>query len=434
MLVAENLILECKELVRNHIDVLADKKSGYNIYRLLNVTNKEVQMCRILADLLDPEGAHGEGAKYLIDFFTEVLHKEVSDVVLQDARVYKEYPITNDRRIDIVISYHGGFVPIEVKINAEDQKSQCYDYYHFARKKDPDACLVYLTRNGHSPSEYSVTGSSGDKLDSSVIYCISFEKDILSWLERIKNIAVNDMVPFINQFAGAVQDFVDTEDEEYKMQLTERIIENSEYLRTSLEIANTVNYAKAELMKDLFVEFEKQMEPLLEKYHLTLETKSRWFHYEDQATEEFYSHNESTYPGLNYVISTVDLGDRLSLWLRIEIDNRLFGGLCLFDYGARSNTGYEIGNQCDVISNSIWDKLREYVVLPKEREKDGWIIVWKYLPTGSDSTRDAIDLVPDFKKMNEAAIELADEDKRKEFVSRSIKKIEDTLLSLVKNN
>lgn len=48
---AEDIILECKDLVTNHIDALADKKSGYNIYRLLNVTNKEVQMCRILADL-----------------------------------------------------------------------------------------------------------------------------------------------------------------------------------------------------------------------------------------------------------------------------------------------------------------------------------------------------------------------------------------------
>lgn len=51
MKVAEDIILECKDLVTNHIDALADKKSGYNIYRLLNVTNKEVQMCRILADL-----------------------------------------------------------------------------------------------------------------------------------------------------------------------------------------------------------------------------------------------------------------------------------------------------------------------------------------------------------------------------------------------
>ena len=34
--------------------------------------------------------------------------------------------------------------------------------------------------------------------------------------------------------------------------------------------------------------------------------------------------------------------------------------------------------------------------------------------------------------MNEAAIELADDDKRKEFVARSIKVIEEKLLSLIK--
>lgn len=433
MNVAENLILECKDIVLSHIDALADKKSGYNIYRLLNVTNKEVQMCRILADLLDPEGTHEEGAKYLIVFFAEVLHKDVSDIVLQNARVYKEYLITDDRRIDIVISYHGGFIPIEVKINAEDQKSQCYDYYHFARKKDPDTCIVYLTRSGYRPSEYSVTGDSGDKLDDHVIHCISFEQDILSWLKRIKHVATESMIPFIDQFAGAVQDFVNTEDEEYKMKMTEKIIGNSESLRTSLEIAKTMNYAKAELMRAIFAEFEKQMEPLLEKYNLAVETKSRWFHYECQATEEFYSHNESTHPGLNYVVSSVDLGEELSLWLRLEIDNRLFGSLCVFDYSARSNTRSEIGNQCNIFSDSLWDKLCEHVILPKERKQDGWIVAWKYLPTGSDSTRDAIDSVPDFKKMNEAAIELADEDKRKDFVSRSIKKIEDTLLTLIKN-
>lgn len=430
---AENLILECKDIVTNHMEAIVDRKSGYNIYRLLNVTNKEVQMCRILADLLNPDGEHGEGAKYLVDFFSEVLHKDVSDAILQDARVYKEYPITNDRRIDIVISYHGGFIPIEVKINADDQKSQCYDYYHFAKKRDQDACIVYLTRNGYRPSEYSVTGIDGDKLDDGVIRCISFEKDILSWLERTKHIATERMVPFIDQFAGAIQDFINTEDEEYKMKLTEKIIKNSENLRTSLEIANTVNYAKVELMRTLFSEFERQMEPLLDKYNLSVETKSKWFHYEYQATEEFYSHNESTYPGLNYVISSVDLGDGLSLWLRIEIDYRLFGSLCVFDYSSKSNTGYDIGNQCDSISDSLWDKLCEYVILPEERSKDGWIIAWKYLPTGMDNTRDAIDLVPDFKKMNEAAIALADEDKRKEFVSRSIKMIEDTLLTLIKN-
>lgn len=429
----QDIISGCKGVVYERLKAFKTLKSGYNIYRLLNVTNKEVQMCRILADLLDPDGTHGDGAKYLIDFFAEVLHKDVSNAALQSAQVYREYLVANDRRIDIVISYHGGFVPIEVKINADDQKSQCYDYYHFAKRKDKNACIVYLTKNGYRPSEYSVTGSSGDKLDDSVIRCISFEQDILSWLKRIKYVASESMIPFIDQFAGAVQDFVNTEDKEYKMKLTDKIIDSSENLRTSLEIANTLNFAKTELMRALFMEFEKQMEPLLEKYHLVVETKSRWLHYEKRATEEFYSHNESTHPGLNYVLTTVDLGEDLSLWLRIEIDNRLFAGLCVFDYSAKSNMGYNTGNQCDEISDSLWKKLCERILLSKEHGDDGWIVVWKYLPSGSDSKREAINSVPNFKEMNEAAIELADVDKRKAFVSRSVKKIEDTLLALIKD-
>ncbi len=427
------LIGECKNIVLKHVEANKNENVGYNIYRLLNVTNKEVQMCRILADFLDPDGSHGESSKYLREFFRVVLRKDVSDEILMDARVYKEYPITNDRRIDIVISYRGGFIPIEVKINAGDQKNQCYDYYQFACAKDKDTCIVYLTKTGYMPSVYSLTGESGAKLEDKNLRCISFDKDILSWLEIIKGIAKEDMIPFIEQFIGAVKDFINSEDEEYKMKLSEKIIENSDSLRTALELEKTMNYAKAELMKKLFAEFEKQMAPVLESYNLAVEARSGWFHYEYQATEEFYAHNESTYPGLNYVVKSVDLGRELSLWLRIEVDNRLFASLCVFDYAAESDTGYEIGNQCDDIPDDIWKKIHEQIVLPAEKGKNGWIIVWKYLPTGSDSTHDSIDTVPDFKKMNEAAIALADDEKRKKFVTKSIKKIEDTLLALIRS-
>lgn len=389
-------------------------------------------MCRILADLLDPNGLHDEGAKYLCSFFDNVLHETVSDNTLQEASVYKEYPITNDRRIDIVISYRSGFIPIEVKINAGDQKSQCYDYYHFAKKRDPNAYIVYLSKYGNLPSDYSLVGANGEKLQESKIRCVSFSDDILRWLENIKVKSSTYMKPLIDQYIGAVEDFVNQENEEYKMKLADEIAKDSNSLRTSIEIANSVNRAKGSWMVKLFQEFEKQMNPLLGKYNLELETRSGWFSYTDQASEEFYAHNESTYPGLNYVIKPADLGNDLSLWFRIEIDNRLFGSLCVFDYAAKSDTGYEVGNQCDKISEELWMKLREYVVLPEKKEKDGWIILWKYLPTGSDSTHDGINTVPDFKKMNDAAIELADEDKRVAFVSKSIKAIEETIFSMIK--
>lgn len=428
-----DFLLECKQITAQHAEAKKNRRRTYNIYQLLDITDKEVQMCRILADLLDPDGAHDEGIKYLKVFFDTVLHIDLPDSVLRGAKVEREYPIINKRRIDIVIDYQGGFIPIEVKINAEDMKSQCYDYYHFARKTDPDTFVVYLTRNGCMPSAYSLTGEKGDRLDEKYIHCISFEGDILSWLDKIKRIADENMVPMLEQFEGAVLDFLYSEGESYKMDLSEKILESSSNLRTAIAIADSLNFAKAELMKRLFQEFENQMEPLLKKYNLEPEMKSKWYHYKDMATEDYYAYKRNTtYPGLNYVISSVNLGGGLSLWLRIEIEYRLLGSLCVFNYAANSDNGYEIGNQCDDISDALWKKLRGMILLPEEKSNDGWSIIWRFLPTGTDIPRGTNEKVPDFKVMNEAAIELADDDKRKEFVARSIKVIEEKLLSLIK--
>lgn len=217
------------------------------------------------------------------------------------------------------------------------------------------------------------------------------------------------------------------------MDLSEKILESSSNLRTAIAIADSLNFAKAELMKRLFQEFENQMEPLLKKYNLEPEMKSKWYHYKDMATEDYYAYKRNTtYPGLNYVISSVNLGGGLSLWLRIEIEYRLLGSLCVFNYAANSDNGYEIGNQCDDISDALWKKLRGIILLPEEKSNDGWSIIWRFLPTGTDIPRGTNEKVPDFKVMNEAAIELADDDKRKEFVARSIKVIEEKLLSLIK--
>ena len=428
-----DFLLECKQITAQHAEAKKNRRRTYNIYQLLDITDKEIQMCRILADLLDPDGVHDEGIKYLKVFFDTVLHIDLPDSVLRGAKVEREYPIINKRRIDIVIDYQGGFIPIEVKINAEDMKSQCYDYYHFARKTDPDTFVVYLTRNGCMPSAYSLTGEKGDRLDEKYIHCISFEGDILSWLDKIKRIADENMVPMLEQFEGAVLDFLYSEGESYKMDLSEKILESSSNLRTAIAIADSLNFAKAELMKRLFQEFENQMEPLLKKYNLEPEMKSKWYHYKDMATEDYYAYKRNTtYPGLNYVISSVNLGGGLSMWLRIEIEYRLLGSLCVFNYAANSDNGYEIGNQCDDISDALWKKLRGMILLPEEKSNDGWSIIWRFLPTGTDNPRGTNEKVPDFKIMNEAAIELAEDDKRKEFVARSIKVIEEKLLSLIK--
>ena len=43
------------------------KKTGcdFNIFEIIGISTKEVYICRLLAELLDPNGSHCQGSKYL---------------------------------------------------------------------------------------------------------------------------------------------------------------------------------------------------------------------------------------------------------------------------------------------------------------------------------------------------------------------------------
>ena len=150
------LILEISNLIKQYNNEHENDTKPYNILKVLEVSDKEVIMCRFLADLINPNGEHNHGNFYLKMFLDEVLHfEENSDSEIEKLRVYKEYPINLERRIDIVIRSSNFFIPIEVKINAGEQKSQCYDYYRHAVIEDKNTKVVYLTKYGTLPSEYS---------------------------------------------------------------------------------------------------------------------------------------------------------------------------------------------------------------------------------------------------------------------------------------
>ena len=70
---------------------------------------------------------------------------------LATARVYREYMIDENRRIDLVIETNRKFIPIEVKIFATDQPEQCFDYYQEAKQHMAEPvlfyfCLLYTSR------------------------------------------------------------------------------------------------------------------------------------------------------------------------------------------------------------------------------------------------------------------------------------------------
>lgn len=195
-----NTISKIEEIFDKEREIGRITGKDFNLFEITGIENKEVKICLVLSDLLNPNGSHCQGNFFLEKFCRMVLkldETELPKYELNRARVEKEYSIYGSkRRIDIAIITTNHFIPIEVKIYAADEKEQCYDYYQEAcDRMGKDAVVFYLTPNGTAPNKNSsVTLSVSDKYGKGNIRCISFKDDISAFLteciddERIRSI------------------------------------------------------------------------------------------------------------------------------------------------------------------------------------------------------------------------------------------------------
>ena len=128
----------------------------FNVFRYLRTD--EMGFSRMIADLLDPAGDHGQGAAFL-KLLTEKLEfaTDVNPSDLGNAKVQTERQI-DDRRIDILVEIDGKHcLAIENKSNfAGDQDGQVEYYLHWLKRKYGHSLLIYLSPTGEGPSEESV--------------------------------------------------------------------------------------------------------------------------------------------------------------------------------------------------------------------------------------------------------------------------------------
>ena len=195
----------------------AEKNNSFNIFKVLGITDKEVLICRLLGDLLDPRGLHGLKETPLRLFLNQLQLENVFSIdEIDKAYVVLEETIDNDRRIDIVIYIGNSVIPIEVKIWAGDQDKQLYDYYMYFNKSkynNQNFKIYYLTPNGHEPSESSISGPEKNQhLKSKQQYkCLSFKKDVSEWIDKI-SASSNDQVKIIlEQFKEVINDMCSKE-------------------------------------------------------------------------------------------------------------------------------------------------------------------------------------------------------------------------------
>lgn len=261
-------LLRFTEAHRRHSDAIA-RVTGeqFNVFQILGIGHLEVKThSPILAELMNPHGSHGQGAVFL-RLFTKRFGIADFDSSSSSVVVAKEYyagPVTDKSggRIDILAKDGKyGVILIENKIYAGDQDNQMERYRDFS----PSAHLFYLTIKGQQPSNQSEVPG---------LRCISYEHDILSWLNDCRKEAAcaHTLREIISQYIHLIETLTNQSTAtRMNQELIEAVIKDEESLRafeTLCSVKEPVRIAAvAKLDKDLSaiterLQLERTQEPL----------------------------------------------------------------------------------------------------------------------------------------------------------------------------
>ena len=154
--------LETARTLERELDSrLARRFSAFDYLR-----TDELGLSRIVGDLLNPRGAHGQGPLFLRTLLNGLQGFDAPDD-LNRAHVTLEETIDDDRRLDIhvhVDERHG--LAIENKPWAADQKDQVRDYLDWLKRRYRRFVLIYLSPRGEPPDAYSVRLSTLKRLEA----------------------------------------------------------------------------------------------------------------------------------------------------------------------------------------------------------------------------------------------------------------------------
>lgn len=217
---------------------------NFNIFSILGVEGRETSThSAFLAELLNKDGSHGQGDKFLELFIKTLKEDGLTDIPSIDAnsskvKIEKSIGKVNHEegeggRIDIYISDRSGnAICIENKIYAIDQQQQLGRYSKYLEGKHiVDSALLYLTLYGGEASEASTRLKQGVLEAGQHYYCISYQKHILNWLVECHKAAI--YVPIvreaIDQYIHLIKKFTNQSmEKEEKKELVALVLKHHE--------------------------------------------------------------------------------------------------------------------------------------------------------------------------------------------------------------
>lgn len=231
----ENLLERTKEIRERYDEIATKNGENFNIFKIMNMEWNEVYThSAIIGELLNPRGSHSFGNLFL-NSFIELINKNFGIEIQAFHRLVDEkicertITLSNDwnnvygGRIDIILEDSKQILLIENKPSAKDQEYQLIRYYNYAKTKNKDFFIIYLTLDEKElgdEKEYinefgsSITGKNFShskkkeydkfKLENKnpnnhccLYYQITFKNEILEWLEICINLTKE--VPLISE-------------------------------------------------------------------------------------------------------------------------------------------------------------------------------------------------------------------------------------------
>lgn len=325
------LLIKVNAVLNNYEKIAKITGENFNIFSVMRMEANEVKThSAIISELLNPKGKHGL-EDVPLKLFIEQIKSGINDIENRDEILKKFYldtknsksiveehigRINKDKteggRIDIVIKDNKGkAIVIENKINAPEQQNQLLRYKN-AYSKAP---ILYLTLEGKKPDSAKYFNLNKDlPLEEDLVpnkdyFLVSYEKDILEWLEKClkESVKFPMLREVIQQYIYLIKKLTNQTTNIIMAKEVQDIIKEN-YL-ASKEISNNFKIAKQQILAKFWNDLAENL-----KFKLKKDCEHNW-----KVEINSFKHNSNNFVSLNV---TTDLtADKCNFYYRYNLNN-----------------------------------------------------------------------------------------------------------------
>lgn len=123
----------------------------FNVFKYIEPN--EARVTKILGDILDPKGSHGQGDVFLRSFLKAMGFARPTSEEIENAAVRPEDRTNENRRVDLTVTMGPHILGLENKIGAGEQPEQIGHYMQWLRTNANGSwLLIFLTPDGCVPT------------------------------------------------------------------------------------------------------------------------------------------------------------------------------------------------------------------------------------------------------------------------------------------